>query len=183
MSIKVYTKTGDKGSTSLFGGTKVDKGHVRIEAYGNVDELNAFIGLLRDQTGIPEDISGQLYEIQKKLFSVGTLLATEKSPKGFVLPTIKKQDIQWLEDLMDKFSEDLPELKNFILPGGHPIVSLCHVCRTVCRRTERGIVRLSLESELDENLLPFINRLSDYFFVLGRKLTQQLKAEEITWQQ
>ena len=183
MSVKVYTKTGDKGGTSLFGGTKVHKGHVRIEAYGNVDELNAFIGLLRDQPGVPADISGQLFEIQHKLFSIGTILATEKAPKGFVLPTVEQKDIRWLEDSIDKFSEDLPELKNFILPGGHQTVSLCHVCRTVCRRTERGVVRLNLEQELDENLLPFINRLSDYFFVLGRKLTQVLNAEEITWQQ
>lgn len=183
MSLKVYTRTGDKGGTSLFGGTKVEKSHTRIDAYGNVDELNAFIALLRDQEKMPVDISDQLFEIQKKLFSIGTILATEKAPQGFILPTITEQDTKWIEDSIDQFSEGLPELKNFILPGGHPTVSLCHVCRTVCRRAERGIVKLIQDEELDQNLLPFINRLSDYFFVLGRKLGQELKAEEVTWQQ
>ena len=183
MSIKVYTRTGDKGGTSLFGGTKVEKDHVRIDAYGNVDELNSFIGLLRDQDGIGKEISDQLFEIQKKLFSIGTILATEKAPKGFVLPTIETNDVLWLENSIDKFSEKLPELKNFILPGGHQVVSLCHVCRTVCRRTERGIVKLGQDNEVNENLLAYVNRLSDYFFVLSRKLSQQLGVAEVTWQQ
>lgn len=183
MSLKVYTRTGDKGGTSLFGGTKVEKDHVRIDAYGNVDELNSFIGLLRDQDGVGKEISDQLFEIQKKLFSIGTILATEKPPKGFVLPSIDTNDILWLENSIDKFSEKLPELKNFILPGGHQVVSLCHVCRTVCRRTERGIVKLAQENEINENLLAYINRLSDYFFVLARKLSQQLDVAEVTWQQ
>ena len=183
MSLKVYTRTGDKGGTSLFGGTKVEKDHVRIDAYGNVDELNSFIGLLRDQPGIGEEIANQLFEIQKKLFSIGTILATEKAPKGFSLPTVETKDILWLENSIDKFSEKLPELKNFILPGGHQVVSLCHVCRTVCRRTERGIVKLGQDNEINENLLAYVNRLSDYFFVLGRKLSQMLGVSEVTWQQ
>ncbi len=182
MSLKVYTRTGDKGGTSLFGGTKVEKDHIRIEAYGNVDELNSFIGLLRDQDGIGDEIADQLFEIQKKLFSIGTILATEKVPKGFSLPTVERSDTKKLEDYIDKFTEQLPELKNFILPGGHQVVSLCHVCRTVCRRTERGIVKLGQENEIDENLLAYLNRLSDYFFVLGRKLSKKLGVAEVTWQ-
>ncbi|XOV93004.1 MAG: cob(I)yrinic acid a,c-diamide adenosyltransferase [Bacteroidota bacterium] len=182
MSLKVYTRTGDKGGTSLFGGTKVEKDHIRIEAYGNVDELNSFIGLLRDQENIPSEIADQLFEIQKKLFSIGTILATEKVPKGFNMPVVEPEDSRWLEECIDKFSENLPELKNFILPGGHQVVSLCHVCRTVCRRTERGIVRLNQSKEIDENLLSYINRLSDYFFVLSRALTKHYGAAEVTWQ-
>lgn len=183
MSIKVYTKTGDKGGTSLFGGTKVEKNHIRIDAYGNVDELNSFIGLLRDQGEVDEEISGQLFEIQKTLFTIGTLLATEKAPKGFVMPALGESDTQQLEVWIDKFTEVLPELKNFILPGGHQVVSLCHVCRTVCRRTERGIVKLSQTDKIDSNLLPYINRLSDYFFVLGRRLSQLVGVAEVAWQQ
>ncbi len=183
MSLKVYTKTGDKGGTSLFGGTRVEKDHNRIDAYGNVDELNSFIGLLRDQNEMDANISSQLYEIQKILFTVGTLLATEKPPKGFTMPTLEENDTQQLEIWIDEFSLDLPELKNFILPGGLQVVSLCHVCRTVCRRTERGIVKLSQTDKIDDNVLPYMNRLSDYFFVLGRKLTQLTGSKEVTWQQ
>ena len=136
MSGKVYTKTGDKGKTSLLGGTKVTKSSDRIESYGNVDELNSFIGFLRDHEEVTQRIGQQLYWIQENLFTIGSILATTPGFSGFDLPKISDTEVHQLEVWIDKFDEELPELKNFILPGGHKVVSLCHVCRTVCRRTE-----------------------------------------------
>lgn len=181
MSSKIYTKTGDKGKTSLLGGKKVAKSDLRIEAYGNVDELNSFIGYLRDHNEVEARIGNQFYWVQEYLFSIGSLLATESDFNGFELPGITEAEITQLEAWIDKYTEELPPLKNFILPGGHQVVSLCHLCRTVCRRTERSIERLSQEEELDELILPFMNRLSDYFFIMARKLGKDLEAPEIPW--
>lgn len=181
MSARLYTKTGDKGQTSLLGGKKVSKSHLRIDAYGNIDELNAFIGLLKDHKEVDARIGNQFYWIQENLFSIGSILATEPGFKGFELPVVTDVEIKQLEVWIDKATAELPELKNFILPGGHEVVSLCHVCRTVCRRAERSIIRLSEEDPVGEYILQFINRLSDYFFVMARKMAQLLKAPETPW--
>jgi len=181
MSSKIYTKTGDKGQTSLLGGKRVSKAHLRIDSYGNVDELNAFIGLLKDHPDMESRISNQFYWIQEHLFSIGSNLAVESDFKGFELPTVSSLEIKQLEVWIDKYTSELPELKNFILPGGHEIVSLCHVCRTVCRRAERSITALEEESSIGEHILPFMNRLSDYFFVMSRKMASLLNAPETPW--
>lgn len=181
MSAKVYTKTGDKGNTSLLGGKKVSKADLRIEAYGNVDELNAFIGHLKDHEGVENRLQQQLYWIQEHLFTIGSILATEEGFSGFELPKISETEVSQLEVWIDKFDAELPPLKNFILPGGHPAVSLSHICRTVCRRTERSIIALSTSSEVDQVILQFINRLSDYFFIFARTLSKLLDAPEIPW--
>ena len=181
MSSKVYTKTGDKGQTSLLGGKKVAKSNVRIEAYGNVDELNSFLGYLKDQDEMNDHIGQQIEWIQRTLFSIGSILATAPDFKGFDLPGVSEVEVNQLENWIDSFEEDLPELKNFIIPGGHKVVSLCHVSRTVCRRTERSVSALADNNKSERHILPFLNRLSDYLFVLARALAQQLKAQEIPW--
>lgn len=181
MSAKLYTKTGDKGQTSLLGGKKVSKAHLRIEAYGNIDELNAFTGLLKDHKDVDARIGNQFYWIQEHLFSIGSILATDEGFKGFELPQISNIEIKQLEVWIDKTSGELPELKNFILPGGHEVVSLCHVCRTVCRRTERSIVSLAEQETVANEIIVFMNRLSDYFFVMARKMAQKLNAPETPW--
>lgn len=179
--MKIYTKTGDSGETSLLGGVKVPKSDSRIEAYGNVDELNAFIGLLRAHQDVDARIGSQFYWIQEKLFSVGSILAAKPGFSGFELPKVGMVEIKQLEVWIDKASGELPELKNFILPGGHEVVSLCHVCRTVCRRAERSIAGLSAQDSLDNTILIFINRLSDYFFIMARKMAQLLDVPETPW--
>ncbi len=180
MAFKIYTKTGDKGQTSLFGGKRLPKHHIRIEAYGTVDELNSYIGLVRDCT---ED--GQLRDVlktvQDRLFTIGSNLASDPD-KDMTTPDIQQSDIELLEQEIDRMEADLPPLKNFILPGGHPTVSYCHVARCVCRRAERIMVQLSETSPMEAILLQYMNRLSDHLFVLGRYIAMQLKAEEITWQ-
>ena len=181
MALNIYTKTGDKGKTSLLGGEKVIKSDLQIEAYGNVDELNAFVGLLQNQSGINTSKMNQLVWIQENLFSIGSLLACAINFKGINLPKISITHIRKLENWIDKYEENLPELSSFILPGGHPTVSTCHICRTVCRRAERSIVKLSSHKEIDKNITPFINRLSDYFFILARKISDDLKLNERPW--
>lgn len=181
MSARLYTKTGDQGQTSLLGGQKVSKAHYRIEAYGNVDELNSFIGLLKDHQDVDARIGNQFYWIQEHLFSIGSLLATEEGFKGFELPKISTVEIKQLEVWIDKISGELPELKNFLLPGGHEVVSLCHVCRTICRRTERSVVVLAEQEAVDKEIIIFLNRLSDYFFAMARKMAQKLNAPETPW--
>lgn len=181
MATKIYTKTGDKGTTSLLGGKKVSKSHDRIEAYGTVDELNSFIGLLKDHESVEARIKNQLYWIQETLFSLGSILATESDFKGFELPQITHIEITQLEQWIDYYDAKLPTLKNFILPGGHSAVSLCHICRTVCRRAERATLRLAENEALDQNIIPFLNRLSDYFFILARKITLDLNVPETPW--
>lgn len=185
--MKIYTKTGDKGQTALIGGRRVSKADIRIDAYGTVDELNAWIGLVRDQP-VNNRRKDLLKEIQDRLFTIGTELATdpEKAPKR-AMPAISPTDVYLLEEAMDAMDTELPELRSFILPGGHQAVSFCHLARTVCRRAERLVIALNDTSGqagigVDELVMQYINRLSDYLFVLGRKMAQELNTEEITWQ-
>ncbi len=181
MGWKIYTKTGDKGNTSLLGGKKVAKSDSKIEAYGTVDELNAFLGHLRDQKEVEPRIGNQFYWVQEHLFSIGSLLAADKDFDGSSLPSIGTQEVKQLEAWIDKYDEELPQLKNFILPGGHPVVSLCHICRTVCRRAERSVEKLAQVEDLGDSILPFLNRLSDYFFIMSRKLAKDLGVPETPW--
>ncbi|SMO69401.1 cob(I)yrinic acid a,c-diamide adenosyltransferase [Solitalea koreensis] len=178
--MKIYTKTGDKGTTGLIGGTRVPKHHLRIEAYGTVDELNSYIGLIRDQQIDPE-YKHILKEIQDRLFTVGALLASDPEKSKMKVPDLNEADISLLEKQMDLMNEELPELRNFILPGGHTIVSYCHLARCVCRRAERLSVQLAEESVMNELVLKYLNRLSDYLFVLSRKVAADLNAEEYIW--
>ncbi|WP_420602383.1 cob(I)yrinic acid a,c-diamide adenosyltransferase [Flagellimonas sp.] len=179
--MKIYTKTGDKGTTALFTGKRVPKHHIRIESYGTVDELNSFLGLLRDQE-IDGNSKEALSLIQNKLFTVGAILATEPTKENRLkIPKINEEDIQFLEKAMDKMNEELPEMTHFILPGGHTTVSYCHIARTVCRRAERMISYLHESEPVPERLLSYVNRLSDYLFVLARKLSKDLQAQEVKW--
>lgn len=181
MSSKIYTKTGDKGNTSLIGGTKVPKSHLRIEAYGTVDELNSYVGLCRDLTS--DKTSGDLLgEIQDRLFTIGSSLACdpEKETK-LKIPDLKDSDVTVLEKAMDSMNETLPPMKNFILPGGHPTVAHMHIARCICRRAERCVVRLSFETEAPPIVIQYLNRLSDYFFVLARYEAHLAGATEIPW--
>lgn len=182
MALKIYTKTGDKGKTSLIGGTKVPKSHMRIEAYGTIDELNSWVGMVNDQI---ENLSpgSILKEIQDRLFTIGSSLACdpEKEPR-MKIPDLKDADVELLEKEIDKMNEVLPAMKSFILPGGHIAVSSAHITRCVCRRAERICVGMQ-ENELfiDPLVIKYINRLSDYLFVLARFISHQLNAEEIPW--
>ncbi|MES2796322.1 MAG: cob(I)yrinic acid a,c-diamide adenosyltransferase [Bacteroidota bacterium] len=177
--MKIYTKTGDLGSTSLLYGKRVSKADLRIESYGTVDELNANIGLLRDNE-LNEGIRSFLKAIQDDLFVIGSNLASEKESES--LPKIAQSDILKLELEMDIMTGQLPELKHFIIPGGHKNVSICHICRTVCRRAERSVVSLAIDEMVDKNIIVYLNRLSDYFFVLARMIGKELKIEEIKWE-
>jgi len=185
--MKIYTKTGDDGTTGLIGGTRVKKHHIRIESYGTVDELNSWLGLIRDQE-IDTHHKEILTQIQQKLFVVGAILATD--PEKAILKNGKRRlniqeitddDIKVLETEIDTMEEALPQMTHFILPGGHTTVSYCHIARTVCRRAERMCSLLHQNAPFDGALLTYINRLSDYLFVLARKLSQTLKATEIKW--
>ena len=185
--MKIYTKTGDKGTTALFGGTRVPKHHIRIESYGTVDELNSHIGLIRDQE-INRDYKSVLAIIQNKLFTVGAILATDpakailKSGKERLnIPKISSDDIALLEKEMDSMNEQLEPMTHFVLPGGHQTVSFCHIARCVCRRAERLASALNDLEPFQEETLTYLNRLSDYLFVLARKLSKDLQAEEIKW--
>ncbi len=179
MAFRIYTKSGDQGETSLFGGRRLPKSHARIEAYGTVDELNSYIGLLRDQAE-EEDIRQLLKFIQDRLFTLGSNLASDPDKK-MAVPDIRESDIELLEKEMDRMSEQLSELKNFILPGGHTTVSFCHIARCVCRRAERLVVALSREEKVDGLLIRYLNRLSDYLFILARHFSRELGVEEVTW--
>ncbi len=178
--MKIYTKKGDKGKTSLIGGTRVPKHHMRIEAYGTVDELNSWLGVIRDMT-TNEATKTLLKEIQDRLFTVGSALAADPEHSKMILPDIKPADVETLELDMDRMNESLPELKNFILPGGHLTASYCHVARCVCRRAERLVVELAEKDTVDELVIQYMNRLSDHLFVLSRYLAHNDGAEEITW--
>jgi cob(I)alamin adenosyltransferase len=185
--MKVYTKTGDTGTTSLFGGTRVSKHHIRIESYGTVDELNSNIGLIRDQE-IDILYKNILIEVQDRLFTVGAILATppEKELLKNGQPRLQKlgileSDIDFLEKEIDTMENSLPQMTHFILPGGHTTVSYCHIARCVCRRAERLAVHLHELEPTDELVIKYLNRLSDYLFVLARKLSSDLKAEEVQW--
>jgi cob(I)alamin adenosyltransferase len=178
--MKIYTKTGDKGQTSLLGGSRVPKHHLRIESYGTLDELNSHIGLLRDQ-GLSDIMTSELLEIQDRLFTLGSVLASEPGKSKVKIPEISEADIFYLENSIDKMNEELPEMRNFVLPGGHQSVSICHIARCLCRRAERLIVHLSEESEVPETAIQYMNRLSDYLFVLSRKIGQEKGAIESPW--
>ena len=185
--MKVYTKTGDTGTTALFGGTRVPKDHARIESYGTVDELNSYIGLIRDQE-INQHFKDILVEIQDRLFTVGAILATP--PEKEVLKNGQKRlqnlgiiesDIELLEKEIDSMEESLPQMTHFVLPGGHTTVSYCHIARCVCRRAERLAVHLSHNEPVADIAIKYLNRLSDYLFVLARKLSKELNADEVKW--
>lgn len=181
MSMKIYTKTGDKGTTSLIGGTKVPKNDVRIDTYGTVDELNSWVGYVRDQ--VPDEMKVELKEIQDRLFTIGSALATDADKNVKMrLPDLQESDIIFLEKKIDEMTAALPEMKHFILPGGHPAVSSIHIARCVCRRTERLAVAMQQHNLfIDEKIIWYLNRLSDYLFTLARYMGQRLHAEEIPW--
>jgi len=178
---KIYTKTGDKGETSLIGGTRVLKYHDRIEAYGTLDELNSFVGYLRDQLS-KEHIREVLLHVQVNLFTAESMLATDpdKVPDR-TLPSLSEDHVLELENEIDGMNLHLPVINYFILPGGHPLVSLCHVCRTICRRSERIIIKLASGTAVDEILIKYINRLSDYLFVLARELAFENSVPDLPW--
>lgn len=185
--MKIYTKTGDKGTTALFGGTRVPKHHIRIESYGTVDELNSYIGLIRDQD-IYQHYKDLLIKIQDRLFTVGAILATDpekatlkNGKERLNIPKISESDINLLEQEMDTMDTQLPPMTHFILPGGHQTVSFCHIARTVCRRAERLASALNDLEPFQPETLTYLNRLSDYLFVLARKLSQDLQADEVKW--
>ncbi|WP_417289557.1 cob(I)yrinic acid a,c-diamide adenosyltransferase [Corallibacter sp.] len=185
--MKIYTKTGDKGTTALFGGTRVPKHHIRIESYGTVDELNSHIGLIRDQD-IQETYKNVLIHIQDRLFTVGAILATDpekaimkNGKERLNIPKISEENITLLEQEMDAMNDALPQMTHFVLPGGHQTVSFCHIARCVCRRAERLASALNDLEPIDPNTLRYLNRLSDYLFVLARKLSLDLQANEVKW--
>jgi cob(I)alamin adenosyltransferase len=185
--MKIYTKTGDTGTTALYGGTRVSKHHIRIESYGTVDELNSHIGLIRDQDINPL-YKNVLVEVQDRLFTVGAILATppedEKLKSGerrLKNLGILESDVEYLEKEMDTMEESLPVMTHFVLPGGHTIVSYCHIARCVCRRAERLAVHLNDMEPTEELVIKYLNRLSDYLFVLARKLSHDLQADEVQW--
>lgn len=185
--MKVYTKTGDKGTTSLFGGTRVPKDHIRIESYGTVDELNSYIGLVRDQD-MNVHYKVTLAEIQDRLFTIGAILATPQEKEVLKSGELRlknlgivETDIELLENEIDNMESELPQMTHFVLPGGHTTVSYCHIARCVCRRAERLAVHLSHNEPVAEIAIKYLNRLSDYLFVLARKLSHDLNAEEVKW--
>ncbi len=179
--MKIYTKTGDRGQTSLIGGTRVPKHHLRIEAYGTVDELNSYVGLIRDLAGEKSVCAPILLKVQDRLFTIGATLASDPQKSRMKIPDLHDADITLLETEIDTMNEALPELKTFILPGGHIANSNCHIARCVCRRAERMVTHLNEQDEVDEKIIRYLNRLSDYMFVLARKLSFDNNAPEIAW--
>jgi cob(I)alamin adenosyltransferase len=177
--MKIYTKTGDQGKTSLLSGTRVSKGHPRLHAYGTVDELNSWIGLLREYAN--EGQKAELITIQETLFSIGSHLAAEPGVQKFPLPALDDAKINALERSIDTMNSHLPELRNFILPGGHVSVSHCHIARTVCRRAERLVTETGEIDQIPDFIVVYLNRLSDWLFVLARKFGADFGAEEIAW--
>jgi cob(I)alamin adenosyltransferase len=185
--MKIYTKTGDKGTTGLVGGTRLPKHNLRIDCYGTIDELNSYLGLIRDQQ-ISKDHKSTLLDIQNQLFVIGSLLATdpellkdETKRKRLGISFLKPEAITFLETEIDAMNCELPPMTHFILPGGHPTVSFCHIARCICRRAERTISKLSIEHPTHPEVLIYLNRLSDFIFVMARKLSKELKVEEIKW--
>ena len=182
MTLKIYTKTGDKGTTSLLGGTRVPKSHIRIETYGTTDELNSWIGLISDQVSHKRSVKA-LKEIQDRLFTIGSSLACdpEKETK-MKIPDLLESDVEFLEKEIDRMNEKLPEMKSFVLPGGHVTVSTIHIARCVCRRCERLCIDMQEQQQFVEPLvIKYLNRLSDYLFVLSRFIGKRLKAKEVAW--
>ncbi len=179
--MKIYTKTGDDGTTSLLGGTRVPKYHIRIEAYGTLDELICYLGLLRDQPKVDKHFQEALIEIQERLMSASAILATESETASENIPKLYNSDLEFLEREMDTMNEILPPLRAFILPGGHPTASHAQVARCICRRAERLALQVHEQFGNCEMVVKYLNRLSDYLFVLGRKLSYDVKAKEIVW--
>lgn len=182
MSFKIYTKTGDKGLTSLIGGTRVSKSHIRIESYGTIDELNSYLGLVNDFTNNVA-IGEWIREIQDRLFTLGAELATTTTKEvKMKLPDLHLSDIEWLEHRIDEMNEFLPEMRSFILPGGHSGASMCHVSRCICRRAERICVQMNEADEpVSELILQYLNRLSDFLFVLARYIAAINGKEDLPW--
>jgi cob(I)alamin adenosyltransferase len=178
--MKIYTKTGDLGTTSLFGGKRVSKANLRIDAYGTVDELNSFLGLVRDQE-VNVGRHEVLTRIQNTLFIIGSILATDPGNDKVRIPALQEDDIMILEKQIDAMEAELEPLRFFILPGGHPSVSICHVARTVCRRAERLATALHEQEEAYPRVIKYLNRLSDYLFVLSRKMAKELGVGETAW--
>lgn len=185
---KIYTKTGDNGTTSLVGGIRINKDSVRLEAYGTIDELSSHIGMLvslletNNHTSIPETIE-TLENIQCKLFNIGTYLATDTSQTPiYESAKLYPEEITFIEKHIDEITANLPEINSFILPGGNIAASQCHICRTVCRRAERCIIALSNETEISNHIIRYVNRLSDYFFVLARNINILFNTKEKIWQ-
>ncbi len=178
--MKIYTKKGDKGTTGLIGGTRVKKDNVRIESYGTIDELNAYIGLLADIIS-DKDLIKELNEIQDRLFTIGSILAADPDKSSMKLPPLLNEDIENLEMWIDKNNSALPEMRFFILPGGHQHISFCHIARCVCRRAERRVVELNGIESIDEKVITYLNRLSDYLFILCRKIAHDLNIQEKPW--
>ena len=179
--MKIYTKTGDKGSTALFGGKRVSKSDLRIEAYGTVDELNSWLGLLRDQK-VNSKRKKILVAIQDRLFTMGSMLATVPGNTKVKIPVLAAEDIDFLEKQIDEMETKLEPMKSFVLPGGHQSVSFGHVARTVCRRAERFVIALDEKEKVDPLTVQYLNRLSDYLFVLSRIMARELKVKEMPWQ-
>lgn len=179
-TMKIYTKTGDQGTTALFGGKRVSKADLRIDTYGTVDELNAWIGVLRDQD-VNLKRKEVLVEIQDRLFTIGSILATEPGNTKVKIPALAEGDVTFLEHQMDQMDSSLEPMRFFVLPGGHPSVSFGHVARTVCRRAERLVIHLNDSEPVGELVIKYLNRLSDYIFMLCRVMTSELKAEETPW--
>lgn len=178
--MKLYTKTGDKGETALFGGARVPKDHVRIEAYGTVDELNSWIGLIRDEQK-DSNTQKNLIDIQDRLFTIGSILATDSSKKNLKVPPLKSEDIERLENYIDEIDSQLEPMKSFVLPGGNTKVSNCHIARCVCRRAERRSISLDHLEKIDPKTYQYLNRLSDYLFILSRKIAKEESADEVPW--
>ena len=185
--MKIYTKTGDKGTTGLVGGTRIPKHDLRIDCYGTIDELNSYLGLIRDQE-ISKEVKTTLIEIQNHLFIIGSILATDPEKlkddskrKRLGISFLEADAIMFLETGIDTMTLELPPMTHFILPGGHQTVSFCHIARCICRRAERNISKLNLDQPTQPEVLIYLNRLSDFIFVLARKLSKELEAEEIKW--
>lgn len=185
--MKIYTKTGDSGTTSLYGGTRVKKYNLRIESYGTVDELNSYVGLIKDQD-ISDTNKNSLLKIQNELFTLGSMLATppeketlKNGKERLNIPKINESAVLFLENEIDRMDATLPQMTHFILPGGHQAVSFCHVARCVCRRAERLSVALNDQETINNDILKYLNRLSDYLFTLARKLSNDLSVDEIKW--
>lgn len=178
--MKIYTKTGDLGTTALFGGRRVSKADLRIDTYGTVDELNSYIGLVRDQP-VNAVRKAVLEQIQDRLFTVGSILATEPGNTKVKIPSLHEADVRFLETEIDRMDAELPPMRFFVLPGGHTAVSFCHVARTVCRRAERLTIALHQQEPVPALVIQYLNRLSDHLFVLARKMSHELGAEETPW--
>ncbi len=180
MTYKIYTKTGDAGETSLIGGVRVSKSHIRIESYGTIDELNSYLGLIKDQLETKE-LSEIIYEIQDRLFTIGSVLASDPEKSNMKIPDLHQEDVIVLENAIDKMNEVLPELKSFVLPGGNVLASHCHVARCICRRAERLVVLLAQNAPVPELIVSYLNRLSDYLFVLARYIVFNNNGIEVPW--